>query len=253
MNGKDDMDGKPDESEEQQSRKYELRPQRSQRESVLKLDWRMPIFLSAAFLLFAVFIGITFLEFNDNGMNRDLFMWINVMHSSQLMDALMPIVTLVCDIPFWTALIICIWFFDKRMLANSSKRKATVLLAFTLCISTLLALVLQLAFAVPRPDGIVGMRLLVWKEATYSYPSGHAMRGFAAASVSLLVLKKRFSLPAVLVAAIVAYSRVYVGVHYPYDVIAGACLGVCCAVLMYVLMEKQQIFNRAKRFHCEAG
>ena len=60
---------------------------------------------------------------------------------------------------------------------------------------------------------------------TSSFPSGHATVAFACATVIALAVP-RLRWPVFVLAALIAFSRVYVGVHYPLDVLAGALLGV---------------------------
>jgi undecaprenyl-diphosphatase len=70
--------------------------------------------------------------------------------------------------------------------------------------------------------------------STFSFPSGHATVAFACATVlSLAVPRLRWPLYAL--AALIAFSRVYVGVHYPGDVLAGAVLGVAIAIALRML------------------
>jgi undecaprenyl-diphosphatase len=70
---------------------------------------------------------------------------------------------------------------------------------------------------------------LVTRPHSHSFPSGHATASFACATVLALLLP-RLRVPLYLLAAAVAWSRVYVGVHYPLDVLAGAALGVAIGV-----------------------
>jgi len=70
---------------------------------------------------------------------------------------------------------------------------------------------------------------LVTRPHTHSFPSGHATASFACATVLALLLP-RLRVPLFLLAAAIAWSRVYVGVHYPLDVFAGAALGVAIGV-----------------------
>ena len=71
----------------------------------------------------------------------------------------------------------------------------------------------------------VGQEPLVALPHTPSFPSGHAVVAFAAATV-LAAAVPRLRWPLYLLAALVAFSRVYVGVHYPGDAVAGAAIGV---------------------------
>ena len=79
-----------------------------------------------------------------------------------------------------------------------------------------------------------------------SFPSGHTSNAFAIATTLSLSFKKWYVVaPAYLWAAGNAYARLYLGQHYPSDVLAGAAVGVGSAVISHWLTEK--IFYRRKR------
>src|SRR2546421_9325121 len=81
--------------------------------------------------------------------------------------------------------------------------------------------------AIPRARPHV--HALVTRPHTHSFPSGHATTSFACATV-LAFLLPRLSVPLLVLAAAGAWSRVYVGVHFPLDVVAGAALGAAIGV-----------------------
>jgi len=72
----------------------------------------------------------------------------------------------------------------------------------------------------------------------YSFVSSHAANSFALAAFTSLILKNRaYSWFIYSWAAVVSYSRIYLGVHYPGDVLGGAVLGVVVGVLVYWLYK----------------
>ena len=83
-------------------------------------------------------------------------------------------------------------------------------------------LLLKNIVARPRPFAeIEALIPLIAKPTDFSFPSGHTTASFAVALVMLRMLPKKIGIPAVVLAALVAFSRLYLGVHYPTDVLTG--------------------------------
>lgn len=94
-----------------------------------------------------------------------------------------------------------------------------------------------------HPDLIVGKS----NSTDYSFPSGHASVAFATAtSLSLAFPKWYVIAPSFAYASAVGYSRMYLGVHYPSDVFAGALVGVGSSFLSWKL---QKLLNKKYHYH----
>jgi undecaprenyl-diphosphatase len=73
----------------------------------------------------------------------------------------------------------------------------------------------------------------------YGFVSSHAANAFGFALLSSLLLKfKPYTLAIFFWAVLTAYSRIYLGVHYPFDVVGGAVVGVCSALVCFLMLRK---------------
>lgn len=89
---------------------------------------------------------------------------------------------------------------------------------------------------------------IVMKQPTgYSFPSGHTFASFAAATTIFCSSRKRSVLPLVLAAAI-GFSRMYLFVHYPSDVLVGALLGVFSGIVAYKISMRLALLPIGKKY-----
>jgi undecaprenyl-diphosphatase len=152
-------------------------------------------------------------------MDSYLFYLINHGLQNNVFDSTMPFVTDKGYILFF-AVLIPLFFKDWRK----------GVLVIILCIPGFIAAdksvdLLKSLFARPRPySGLQNVRLLVACSGSFSFPSGHAATSFAIASI-IGYFSRRTAVPALCIAVLVGFSRIYVGVHYPSDVLAGAAWG----------------------------
>ena len=139
----------------------------------------------------------------------------------------------------WILMSVGMLFFPKT-------RKAGVACLISLLLSLIVDnVILKNLVARTRPyDVIPGLTSLVGAMKDYSFPSGHTGSSFAAAVVMLRMLPKRYGIPAVVLAVLIGLSRLYVGVHYPTDVLAGAMIGSGIAVMVSMFAEKINIGDR---------
>lgn len=154
------------------------------------------------------------------------------------LDAIMPWVTLLGDGGiFWIAISVVLICIPKYRKAGLSMGVA-LLMGLILCNLTLKPLVARM-----RPYTFVlenygrNITLLVSTPSDFSFPSGHTIASFEAA-IALTVHNRKLGIPATILACLIAFSRLYLYVHYPTDVIASVLLGSGLAILSCYLIKK---------------
>ncbi len=164
--------------------------------------------------------------------------WIAAYLWCPFLDIVMPAITHLADAGlFWILLAAILLFFPKY-------RKAGLCMGLSLLLGLLICNgILKPLAARPRPYdyqlehfGRV-IPLLISAPADYSFPSGHTIASFEA-SVALLLGHKRLGIPAILLACLIAFSRLYLYVHYPSDVLASLLLGTGIAILCTALVKQ---------------
>jgi undecaprenyl-diphosphatase len=88
----------------------------------------------------------------------------------------------------------------------------------------------------PRPFAAIGFDPLI-SESGYSFPSGHATVFFALAAV-LFLFNREWGILYYILASINGVARIYVGVHWPFDVIGGALIGIITASAVHLLLRR---------------
>ena len=81
------------------------------------------------------------------------------------------------------------------------------------------------------------MVLKVTPPSSFSFPSGHTLDAFTSATAIFLYYRKP-GIAAFVVASLIAFSRMYLFVHYPTDILGGIIIGVCVAVIVVKVFEK---------------
>ncbi len=121
-----------------------------------------------------------------------------------------------------------------------------VLVAATALTMSLLNTVVKYAVQRDRPPTVIlDPEPLMEVPTTSSFPSGHTSTSFACALV-ISSLAPRLTVPVFVLAALIGFSRIYVGVHYPLDVVAGAIFGLLVAKALLLLREALQRSRRSR-------
>ncbi len=157
----------------------------------------------------------------------------NHMHTG-FFDKVLPVISaLGSGAAIWIMLALVFIFTGKY------RRSGFIMMAALLISAFLGEMTLKPLFARVRPCDIEpGIALLIPRPGGFSFPSGHTMSAFAAAAV-LYDANKSFGAAAYLLAALIAFSRLYLYVHYPSDVLGGMVLGILTGIFsLYVFNLK---------------
>lgn len=168
--------------------------------------------------------------------------WFQTLHTPVL-DKFMTSVTKLGNAGiFWIILTVLFLLIPKM-------RKTGVVMAAALIIDLLLCnVLLKNLVARSRPyDVNTGIQLLVAKLRDYSFPSGHTAASFASAAALYFAGEKELWKPALVLACLIAVSRLYLYVHYPTDVLGGVVIGIIAGYLGYRLVKVlEDKFSRMK-------
>lgn len=173
-----------------------------------------------------------------SGLDLHLFQVINGDLSNAVFDSLMPFITDPGPFVIPLTLIgvgLVVW-------GGWKGRLLVVMALLLLVVSNAVSEQLKQLFQRPRPClALETVRLLVGCSKTnFSFPSSHASN-ITAQALLFAFFYRPIAVPLFLVAAGVGYSRVYVGVHYPLDVVGGILVGLACgAVFIFLTREVER-------------
>ena len=165
-----------------------------------------------------------------------ILFWIQENLTCPLLDTVLPALTSLANHgEIWILLAVILLIIPKT-------RKTGLAMGVTLLMGLLLGnLLLKNLVARVRPYDLTEVTLLVSRLSDYSFPSGHTLASVGAVT-ALTLYQRWWGVPALVLAAVIAFSRLYLFVHFPTDVLAGALLGVALAFLARWLVEK--VYNK---------
>lgn len=172
-------------------------------------------------------------------MEADILLWIQNNVRNELLTPIFKFITTLGNGGL-------IWIVGSiGLLIPKKTRRVGVLALISLVFSALIDnVILKNVVARTRPYEVIeGLTSLVGAQKDYSFPSGHTGSAFAAAVVMFLGLPKKCGISILVFACLMGLSRLYVGVHYPSDVLCGALIGTGIALVVYrvgtLLAEKK--------------
>ncbi len=161
-----------------------------------------------------------------------LFLWLNgLVGRWGVVDSIVRVVATDYFVPVALSLALFgLWFGSRSQAQGERQQKAVLSVVVAVGLANLAIVFINHAWARPRPFADHGVALLFYRPTDPSFPSNLATMAFAmAAGVGLA--NRRVGVLAYLLASAAAISRVWAGVHYPLDVLAGAALGTTATFL----------------------
>lgn len=179
--------------------------------------------------------------FFDHFLNFDLkiFEWIQTINSNAFLTPVLKIITTLGEGGIIFILMGLILLVTKKY-RKIGFAMLVALVVMVVCND----FILKELFARPRPfnleydwwNEIYKYPEIVSRPDSWSFPSGHTSSAFAAA-VAVLWYNRKIGIPTFIFAAIMGFSRIYVQVHYPSDVIAGAIVGIIYGMIGILVVK----------------
>jgi len=150
---------------------------------------------------------------------------------NKYLDKLMPFTTRLGNLGLIWIIMALVLMLDKPYRAIGSSVILTLIIGTALGEGVVKHIVRRV-----RPCKYKNYNLLIATPITYSFPSGHALSSFAVAEV-LSMSFHQYKFIFMGLAFLIAFSRLYLDVHYPTDVIAGIIIGILCSKLIFIIIK----------------
>ena len=163
----------------------------------------------------------------------DILYFIQEHIANPVLDNIMVLASVLGEYGFiWIAVALCFLFSKKTRVCG-----VLMLCSLVLCLVTGEFIIKNLVCRIRPCYQDMAVNLLVERPDSYSFPSGHTASSFTA-STTLFYFNKKLGVVALLLAGLIAFSRMYLFVHFPTDVLAGILLGIAGATVVLLIYKK---------------
>ena len=186
-------------------------------------------------------------SFFAEGFDLPILDWIAENLRCSFLDVLMPLITKLGDGGiFWIVLAVMLLIFPKTRKIGLSMGAALLigLVVCNLTLKPLLARIRPYDYQLEHFGKTIA--LLVATPHDFSFPSGHTLASFEGAIV-LTLYNRKWGIPAIVLASLIAFSRLYLYVHYPTDVLFSLAISVGIAFLACFLVKKGYALYETKK------
>ncbi len=166
-----------------------------------------------------------------------IFRFINETCHNAVLDIIMPRLTGLGSGQLLFVIAVILLFFKRKDIKITG-----ILLMAALACSYQVVHFLKMSFSRPRPFITLEAVNVLIEQKGFSFPSAHAAMAFTAAVILTKCLKKGYIFFAI--AATVAITRIYIGVHYPSDVIVGSLLGCLIGYALINISSRSSLYNK---------
>jgi undecaprenyl-diphosphatase len=177
------------------------------------------------------------------GFDESLFRALNLAGTNPVLDRIMVFATILSGVYVIFLIAVPLWL--------KGLREATFDVLLILAITIVVSEGIKFLVGRPRPcDALTNVRTLAGYQCSSefdpAFPSGHASRAFAVAGFLLVRFRWRIGIPAIALAVLAGISRVYLGLHWPTDVLGGAFVGIAMAVLVDLTAKRVGVYQRVR-------
>ncbi len=157
-------------------------------------------------------------------LDQFLLEFINLSYHNIFLDNLVLLLSNMGIIFFWIIIAVILYFMGNEKTKNIVKKMIIVLVIVVIVTNLLKVIVMR-----PRPYTVLSNLVVLATETDFSFPSGHTS---ISTSMAFLLSREYGKYYLMIIPLVVALSRLYIGVHYPSDVLGGFLVGVIVVYLV---------------------